>query len=102
MTKPAVLLSDLHLPPAPSPLRDTFVRFLQGPARQAQAVYILGDLFEYWIGDAEGLAHYAPEAAALKALTGAGVPVFYQHGNRDFMVGAEFFAATGVQLLPDP
>ena len=102
MSKPTILLSDLHLPPAPSPLREAFLRFLAGPARQADSVYILGDLFEYWIGDAEGLAHYAPEARALKALTAAGVPVYYQHGNRDFMVGADFFEATGVTLLPDP
>jgi UDP-2,3-diacylglucosamine hydrolase len=97
-----LLISDLHLPVAASPLREAFARFLAGPARAAQALYILGDLFETWIGDDAGLAEYGTERACLRALTGAGVPVYLQHGNRDFLVGRAFAAATGVQLLPDP
>jgi UDP-2,3-diacylglucosamine hydrolase len=97
-----LFISDLHLPDEPSPLREGFRRFLTGPAHSAQAVYILGDLFEYWIGDDVGLQVYAEEAAALRALTASGVPVFYQHGNRDFLVGRRFAAATGVQILRDP
>ena len=53
---PVLLLSDLHLPASPSPLRETFLRFLAGPAMEARSVYILGDLFEVWIGDDVGLA----------------------------------------------
>ena len=98
----ALLVSDLHLPPAASPLRDRFAQFLAGPARAAGALYILGDLFEVWIGDDAGLAEYGVERACLRALTKAGVPVYFQHGNRDFLVGAQFADATGVQLLPDP
>jgi UDP-2,3-diacylglucosamine hydrolase len=98
----ALFISDLHLPVAASPLRDAFARFLAGPARGARALYILGDLFETWIGDDAGLAEYGTERACLRALTGAGVPVYFQHGNRDFMIGRPFTAATGVQLLPDP
>lgn len=97
-----LLLSDLHLPSSASPLRDGFLRLLEGPARQVQAVYILGDLFEYWVGDDLGLADYASEAAALRALTGAGVAVYFMAGNRDFLVGRRFAAATGVRLLRDP
>jgi UDP-2,3-diacylglucosamine hydrolase len=97
-----LFISDLHLPVAGSPLRDAFARFLAGPARGASALYILGDLFESWAGDDAGLAEYGAERACLRALTGAGVPVYFQHGNRDFLVGRDFAAATGVQLLPDP
>ena len=98
----ALFISDLHLPVAASPLREAFARFLAGPARQAAAVYILGDLFEVWIGDDAGLREYSAERACLRALTGAGIPVFFQHGNRDFLVGRDFAAATGVRILPDP
>lgn len=97
-----LFLSDLHLPNEPSPLREGFLRFLQGPARTAEAVYLLGDLFEYWIGDDVGLGAYAPEIAALRALTDAGVPVYFVHGNRDFLVGSTFAQASGVRLLKDP
>lgn len=99
---PTLFLSDLHLPPEPSPLRERFLRFLNGPAREAAAVYLLGDLFESWIGDDVGLQLYAPEVAALAALTARGVAVYFQHGNRDFMVGADFFALTGITPLRDP
>jgi UDP-2,3-diacylglucosamine hydrolase len=97
-----LFISDLHLPVAASPLRDAFARFLAGPARQARALYILGDLFEVWIGDDAGLSEYSVERACLRALTGAGVPVYFQHGNRDFLVGRDFAAATGVRILADP
>jgi UDP-2,3-diacylglucosamine hydrolase len=97
-----LFISDLHLPVAASPLRDAFAKFVSGPAREASALYILGDLFEVWIGDDAGLREYSVERACLRALTGAGVPVYFQHGNRDFLLGQAFAAATGVQLLPDP
>jgi UDP-2,3-diacylglucosamine hydrolase len=102
ISRPVLLLSDLHLPNTPSPLRAQFLAFLDGPAREAAAVYLLGDLFEYWIGDAEGLADYAPEASALRRLRDHGVPLYFQHGNRDFMLGAAFAREAGLQLLADP
>lgn len=101
-TPQTLFLSDLHLPPEPSPLRACFLRFLENQAREAQAVYILGDLFESWIGDDVGLQMFAPEVAALAALTACGVPVFFQHGNRDFLVGQAFAQITGARILPDP
>jgi UDP-2,3-diacylglucosamine hydrolase len=97
-----LLLSDLHLPPQPSGLRDVFVRFLEGPARTAQRVYILGDLFEYWVGDDNGLQIYAREIGRISALAAQGVEVYYMHGNRDFMVGKDFAAMSGATILPDP
>lgn len=97
-----LLLSDLHLPASASTLRQDFLRFLQGPARKARAVYLLGDVFEAWIGDEDGLAHYGDEIAALRALSEAGVRVFFQHGNRDFLVGERFAQVSGASLLADP
>ncbi len=97
-----LLLSDLHLPLQASPLREAFARFLAGPARQAQAVYILGDLFEHWIGDDAGLRDYAAEALELRALADLGVRVRFMHGNRDFLVGRRFAQAAGLELLRDP
>lgn len=97
-----LLLSDLHLPPEPSPYRDAFIAFLAGPARAARAVYILGDLFDAWMGDDIGLEDFAPECTALRTLTGTGVRVAFMHGNRDFLVGKRFAKATGIELLTDP
>jgi UDP-2,3-diacylglucosamine hydrolase len=97
-----LLVSDLHLPAAASPLREAFARFLAGPAREATALYILGDLFEVWIGDDAGLSEYSAERSCLRSLIRGGVPVFFQRGNRDFLIGQDFATATGVQLLPDP
>lgn len=97
-----LFVSDLHLPAQPSPLREAFVRFLEGPALQADALYILGDLFEVWIGDDIGLQTYAKEISRLAALTARGVPVYFQHGNRDFLVGQRFSEITGATLLNDP
>lgn len=97
-----LLLSDLHLPPGPSPFREGFRRFLDGPAREAEAVYLLGDLFETWIGDDLGMQDYAAEVAQLAALSQQGVKLHFQRGNRDFLVGTDFSELTGVELLPDP
>ena len=97
-----LLLSDLHLPNEPSPLREGFLRFLAGPARAAREVYLLGDLFEYWVGDDVGLQQYAAEVAALRKLGDSGVRVFFIAGNRDFLLGSTFFKTSGVSPLPDP
>lgn len=97
-----LLLSDLHLPNEPSPLREGFLHFLDGPARSAEAVYILGDLFEYWVGDDVGLQDYAAEIAALAALTGSGVKLYFMAGNRDFLVSRRFATASGARILKDP
>ena len=102
MSRPVLLLSDLHLPVGDSELRERFIAFLEGPATQAASVYILGDLFESWVGDDVGLAMYPREVAALAALSARGVPLAFIHGNRDFLVGRRFFELTGVTRLADP
>lgn len=98
----SLLLSDIHLPPGPSPLRLQFLRFLRGPARQARQIFILGDIFEAWIGDDVGIRLYANEVAALQGLQDRGIGVYVQRGNRDFLLGERFEHASGAQLLPDP
>lgn len=95
-------LSDLHLCPERPQSNALFVDFLNGRARRAQAVYILGDLLEYWVGD-DTLNHDPPGfIGAMRALADQGVSVFLMHGNRDFLLGAQFAATTGCQLIDDP
>lgn len=96
------LLSDLHLPTGRSAFREQFIDYLNGWARQAEAVYLLGDIFEVWLGDDIGLSDYAEEVAALRALSDAGVPIYLQRGNRDFLLGEAFCNATGARRLSDP
>lgn len=95
-------LADLHLPTGASAFREQFCAYLSGPAREAEAVYLLGDLFEVWLGDDIGLDDYQAEVQALRVLRQSGVPVYLQRGNRDFLLGKRFCEATGVQRLPDP
>lgn len=106
--KPDLLLADLHLPivaagtaSEASFLNEAFLRFCAGPARKAGRVFLLGDVFESWVGDDLGLADYPREIAALKALSDSGVALFYQTGNRDFLLGRAFERATGAQRLAD-
>lgn len=97
-----LLISDLHLQEKRPDLTRAFLSFLEQHARQAQALYILGDFFEYWIGD-DGMSAYQQQiAAALKALSEQGTPVFIMHGNRDFLIGKGFCRAAGCRLLADP
>jgi UDP-2,3-diacylglucosamine hydrolase len=99
---PATLfVSDLHLSPARPAPAAAFRAFCAGPARESAGVYVLGDLFDAWIGDdalSEPLA--ADIARAIKSVTAAGVPVGLVTGNRDFLLGDGFCAATGATLLP--
>ena len=95
-------LSDLHLSDERPHISGLFVDFLSGPALHAQAVYILGDLVEYWVGD-DTLVRDPPSfIPALRTLTRQGVPVFVMHGNRDFLLGTQFADLTGCQLINDP
>jgi UDP-2,3-diacylglucosamine hydrolase len=74
---------------------------LTGTARQADALYILGDLFEAWIGDDDPTPLHREIAAAIKALVDSGVPCYFIHGNRDFLLGKRFARESGMQLLPE-
>ena len=98
-----LFISDLHLCPSRPEISRLFFRFLEREARVAQALYILGDLFEYWAGDDDlGDPFNASIVAALAELPGRGVATYLMHGNRDFLIGTEFERASGAKLLPDP
>ena len=97
-----LFISDLHLEPARPEIGEQFLAFLAGPARKADALYILGDLFEAWIGDDDPNPYYAQMRSAIRELTDSGVPVFFMHGNRDFMIGQQFATEAGLTLLDDP
>ena len=95
-------ISDLHLSPRSPGATALFIRFLSGRARQAEALYILGDLFEVWVGDDIDDPYHNRITAALREASDAGLQIFVMHGNRDFALGEEFAAKAGVRLLPDP
>jgi UDP-2,3-diacylglucosamine hydrolase len=97
-----LFISDLHLEADRPEIGEQFVAFLSEPARSADALYILGDLFEAWIGDDDPSPYYAGMKAAIRGLADSGVPVFFMHGNRDFMIGESFAEETGVTILGDP
>ncbi len=97
-----LFISDLHLEAGKPEIGTQFREFLEGEARDADAVYILGDLFESWVGDDDPNPHYATMKSALRSLVDAGVPVFFMHGNRDFMISTLFAEETGVTILDDP
>lgn len=79
-----------------------FLRFVEEEAREAEALYILGDLFESWVGDDAADSCQIMAMEALKSLGPRGVPCFVMHGNRDFLLGPRFCEISGARLLPDP
>jgi UDP-2,3-diacylglucosamine hydrolase len=96
-------ISDLHLSPRSPGATALFLGFLAGRARTADELYILGDLFEAWIGDDDiGDPYHAGIVAALRAASDSGLRISLLHGNRDFLLGAGFAAASGVRLIADP
>ncbi len=104
---PDLLISDLHLSRERPLIADRFREFLKGQAVAARTLYILGDLFDYWVGDDElrapGADPLASEVvAALNALARGGTAVFVMQGNRDFLLGSEFFSACDALPLADP
>jgi UDP-2,3-diacylglucosamine hydrolase len=98
-----LFISDLHLTEERPAANERFIAFLEKTARSADALYILGDFFEYWIGDDDlGEPFNAVIAGLLRDLTKRGVRLSLMHGNRDFLLGERFCAATGAELLEDP
>lgn len=97
-----LFISDLHLDPSRPGITRLFGEFIDGEARQADALYILGDLFEAWVGDDDPSETGALVAASLKSLADSGVPVHFMHGNRDFLVGEAYATRAGFTLLQDP
>lgn len=95
-----IFVSDLHLSPERPELTALFLRWLRGRAASAAVVYILGDLFDAWIGDDDDT--YREVEAGLAALTAGGTRCLLMHGNRDFLLGRRFARRTGCTLLRDP
>ena len=96
-------ISDLHLCDARPDINGVFFEFLRGPARKAESLYILGDLFEYWAGDDDlGDPFNRSIAAALAEYSRNGIPLKFMHGNRDFLLDGEFARICGGTLLDDP
>jgi UDP-2,3-diacylglucosamine hydrolase len=96
-----LFISDLHLEDKAPERNGWLMNFLKGPAREAEAVYILGDLFEYWIGDDALSATARMVAATTLSLNKRGVRCYFIHGNRDFLLGETYAAAAGLELLPE-
>jgi UDP-2,3-diacylglucosamine hydrolase len=99
----SLFVSDLHLTDERPAANERFIAFVEDEATAAEALYILGDFFEYWIGDDDLAAPFnAVIAGFLRRLTGDGVRVLLMHGNRDFLLASRFCEATGAELLSDP
>jgi UDP-2,3-diacylglucosamine hydrolase len=102
-TRPLLFISDLHLSSAIPRTVTGFERFITHTANGAGAVYILGDLFEYWIGDDMLATPFAQHiASTLRSLSQRGIALYLMQGNRDFLLGRRFAEAAGGTLLPDP
>jgi UDP-2,3-diacylglucosamine hydrolase len=97
-----LFVSDLHLDASRPAATALFLAFLRNEAIHADALYILGDLFEAWVGDDEDDALADAVRDALRAVADAGVAVWVARGNRDFLLGPRFAGEAGVHLLPDP
>ncbi|MGR4049254.1 UDP-2,3-diacylglucosamine diphosphatase [Kosakonia cowanii] len=95
-----LFIADLHLHTEEPAITAGFLHFLDGVAREADALYILGDLFEAWIGDDDPNPLHQRIASAIRALVDSGVPCYFIHGNRDFLLGKRFARESGMQLLP--
>lgn len=95
-------IADLHLQDARPQLQAIASHYFNGLAREADVVYLLGDLFEYWIGDDASLQDHRQTVASLRALSNAGTTLYFMRGNRDFAVGPAFERACGLKILADP
>ncbi len=97
-----LFISDLHLDASRPDISRLFLDFLKSEAAQAEALYILGDLFEAWVGDDEQSALGVSITQALRELSHQGVGTYFMRGNRDFLVGPDFARTASLQILPDP
>ena len=94
-------ISDLHLQEDRPDITEAFLNFLEETASKSEKLYILGDLFEVWIGDDFQNDFIKEICHALKE-TNKTTEIFIMHGNRDFLIGPEFLASSGMKLLADP
>ena len=95
-----LFISDLHLDPRRPNTTQAFVKLVQS-AKNADAIYILGDFVEYWIGDDDKEHGLHDAFACLKNTADSGVPIYLMHGNRDFLIGERFAADYNIKLIPD-
>jgi UDP-2,3-diacylglucosamine hydrolase len=96
-----VFISDLHLEADQPKIASIFFQLLKDSVGKSDALYILGDFFESWIGDDDVTEFNTSVIHALKSATDAGLPIYFMHGNRDFLIGKQFLAQTGCQFLSD-
>ncbi len=97
-----LFISDLHLDASRPAITELFGRFVRREAKSADALYLLGDLFEAWVGDDDPSEVGAYVASTLREVADAGVPVYFIRGNRDFLVGQDYALRAGFRVLPDP
>ena len=99
----SIFISDLHLHDTSSRSTRSLMYFLEGPAREATNLFVLGDLFEYWVGD-DTLDQplHQNVSKSFKTLSEQGTSIYYIHGNRDFLIGNRFLDSAGMVLLEDP
>jgi len=98
-----LFISDLHLSAREPAIFERFLTFLDGPARAASRITILGDFFDAWAGDDDLADPFNTSVVcALRSIVTSGTPIDFMVGNRDFLIGQDFAAASGVSLLPDP
>ena len=95
-------ISDIHISEQYPEIGEQLIDFLENQAQQSDALYILGDLFEYWLGDDDTNHEYKKIQSALKLFTGTKTPTYFMHGNRDFLIGETFANETGITILSDP
>ena len=97
-----LFLSDLHLDPDRPAITELLLSFLADEARRADALYVLGDLFEAWVGDDDDGELAMRVGVALRAVRDAGVPIDFIRGNRDFLIGQDYADRAGMTVRPDP
>lgn len=97
----SLFISDLHLEPGRAEISGQFLEFMATAAREVDALYILGDLFEMWLGDDDPTSFAAEIKSAIRGVTDCGVKVSVMHGNRDFLLGDRFCLDTGAALLEE-
>lgn len=96
-----LFISDLHLEESRPDITQQFLQFLKTCEATVDALYILGDLFEVWVGDDDETLFHRDIIRALKSATAQGLPIYFLYGNRDFLIGKKFLRETGCQLLAD-
>jgi UDP-2,3-diacylglucosamine hydrolase len=99
--KKTLFISDLHLDESHPTILDAFLKLLNQCDSSIEALYILGDLFQAWIGDDDDTPFHRQVIDALRATTQKGIPIYFMHGNRDFLIGKRFLQATGCRLLTE-